>query len=114
MTYQALLAAEKLYKDGIEAEVVHVPTIKPLDSETILKSVRKTGAVVTVEEAQINGGLGGAIAELLSEEHPVPLKRIGMCDHFGESGDPLELFEHFGLDSKHIAMAAHYVVDRKK
>ncbi len=114
MTYQALLAAEKLYKDGIEAEVVHVPTIKPLDAETILKSIRKTGAVVTIEEAQINGGLGGAVAELLGEEYPVPLKRLGMQDHFGESGDPLELFEHFGLDAKHIAMAAHLVVDRKK
>ncbi len=114
MTYQALLAAEKLYKDGIEAEVVHVPTIKPLDAETLLKSIRKTGCVVTVEEAQINGGLGGAIAELIGEEFPVPLKRLGMQDHFGESGDPAELFDHFGLDAKHIAMAAHHVVDRKK
>ena len=114
MTYQALLAAEKLYKDGIEAEVVHVPTIKPLDTDTVLKSVRKTGCVVTIEEAQINGGLGGAIAELLGEECPVPLKRIGMQDHFGESGDPAELFTHFGLDAKHIVMAAHLVIDRKK
>lgn len=114
MTYQALVAAEKLYKDGIEAEVVHVPTIKPLDVETILKSVRKTGAVVTIEEAQINGGLGGAVAELLAEELPTPMKRLGMQDHFGESGDPVELFKHFGLDAKHIAMAAHLVVDRKK
>jgi transketolase len=113
MTYQALLAAEKLYKDGIEAEVVHVPTIKPLDTETILKSVRKTGAVVTIEDAQINGGLGGAIAELLAEELPTPMKRLGMQDHFGESGDPVELFTHFGLDAKHLAMAAHLVIDRK-
>ena len=113
MTYQALLAAEKLYKDGVEAEVVHVPTIKPLDTETILKSVRKTGCVVTIEEAQINGGLGGAVAELLGEEQPLPLKRLGMQDHFGESGDPAELFTHFGLDAKHVAMAAHLVIDRK-
>lgn len=113
MTYQALLAAEQMFKDGIEAEVVHVPTIKPLDAETILKSVRKTGAVVTVEEAQINGGLGGAIAELLAENHPVPLKRVGMQDHFGESGDPIQLLEHFGLDAKHIRLAAHHVVDKK-
>ncbi|MEO7364404.1 MAG: transketolase C-terminal domain-containing protein [Candidatus Saccharimonadales bacterium] len=113
MTYQALVAAEKLYKDGIEAEIIHVPTIKPLDAETLLKSIRKTGCVVTVEEAQINGGLGGAVAELVAEQCPVPLKRIGMQDHFGESGDPVELFEHFGLDAKHIAMAAHHVVDRK-
>jgi transketolase len=113
MTYQALAAAEKLYKDGIEAEVVHVPTIKPLDKETILKSVRKTGAVVTAEEGQINGGLGGAIAELLAEEQPAPMKRIGMQDRFGESGKPDELLKHFGLDSGHIRLAAHTVLERK-
>jgi transketolase len=113
MTYQALLAAEKLYKDGIEAEVVHVPTIKPLDAKAILKSVHKTGAVVTAEEGQIAGGLGGAIAELLAEEHPVPIKRVGMQDRFGESGKPEELLEHFGLDAKHIRLAAHAVLDRK-
>lgn len=113
MTYQALVAAELLYKDGIEAEVVHVPTIKPLDEATILKSVRKTGCVVTVEEGQINGGLGGAIAELVGENHPVPLLRIGMRDHFGESGDPAQLLEHFGLDAKHIRLAAHTVTDKK-
>ena len=114
MTYQALVAAEKLFKDGIDAEVVHVPTIKPLDIETILRSVRKTKCVVTAEEAQINGGLGGAIAELLGEEFPVPLKRIGMQDRFGESGEPNELLEYFGLDAKHIRAAAHAVVERKR
>lgn len=113
MTYQALVAAEKLYKDGIEAEVIHVPTIKPLDAETILKSVRKTGAVVTAEEGQVIGGLGGAIAELLAENHPVPIKRVGMKDRFGESGSPEELLEHFGLDAKHIRLAAHAALDLK-
>lgn len=113
MTYQALVAVEGLFKDGIEAEVIHVPTIKPLDTDTILKSVRKTGAVVTVEEAQITGGLGGAIAELLGEECPTPLIRVGMKDHFGESGEPNELLEHFGLDAKHIRLAAHHVIDKK-
>ena len=113
MTYHALMAAEALHKDGIKAEVVHVPTIKPLDASTILKSVRKTGAVVTAEEGQVNGGLGGAIAELLAEEHPAPLKRIGMLDRFGESGEPNELLIHFGLDAKHIRLAAHSVIDRK-
>jgi transketolase len=113
MTYQALAAVEGLYKDGIEAEVVHVPTVKPLDKATILKSVRKTGAVVTAEEGQIVGGLGGAIAELLSEECPTPLKRIGMQDRFGESGAPEQLIEHFGLDAKHIRLAAHSVVGKK-
>ncbi|HSX37076.1 MAG TPA: transketolase family protein [Patescibacteria group bacterium] len=113
MTYHALVAADKLYKDGVEAEVVHVPTIKPLDAETILKSVRKTGAVVTAEEGQINGGLGGAIAELLAENYPAPMKRIGMQDRFGESGKPDELMTHFGLDAKHIRLAAHDVLGRK-
>jgi transketolase len=114
MTYQALLAAERLYKDGIEAEVVHVPTIKPLDAETILRSVRKTGCVVTAEEGQIIGGLGGAIAELLAEHHPAPMHRIGMKDRFGESGEPNELLEYFGLDAKHIRLAVHHIVERKK
>lgn len=112
MTYQALKAADLLYKDGIEAEVIHVPTIKPLDTETILASVRKTGAVVTAEEGQIIGGLG-AIAELLAEHHPAPMQRIGMKDRFGESGTPDELLTHFGLDAKHIRLAAHHVTERK-
>ncbi len=110
MTYQALQAAETLAKDGISAEVVHVPTIKPLDEKTILASVKKTGAAVSAEEGQIIGGLGGAIAELLSENLPTPLVRIGMRDHFGESGSPDELLAHFGLDAKHIRLAAHSVL----
>jgi transketolase len=114
MTYQALVAASLLYKDGISAEVIHVPTIKPLDATTILKSVKKTGAVVTAEEGQIAGGLGGAIAELLSDEHPVPVKRIGMRDRFGESGAPNELLERFGLTSKQIRLAAHATLDTKQ
>jgi len=113
MTYVALVAAEKLFMDGIDAEVIHVPTIKPLDFATILSSVKKTSAVVTVEEGQINGGLGGAIAELLAEELPTPMIRMGMKDHFGESGDPSELFEHFGLTPKHITLAVHQVLQKK-
>lgn len=113
MTYQALAAAASLRKDGIRAEVVHVPTVKPLDRETILRSVKKTGAVVTAEEGQMIGGLGGAIAELLAEEQPAPMQRIGMRDRFGESGAPDQLLEHFGLDAKHIRLAAHAVIGRK-
>jgi len=113
MTYQALIAAEILAKDGVDAEVVHVPTVKPLDAETILASAHKTGAVVTAEEAQVNGGLGGAVAELLSEELPTLLKRVGMLDCFGESGQPAELMEHFGLTGAHIAMAAHALLAKK-
>jgi len=103
MTYQLLVAADLLAKDGIEVEVVHVPTIKPLDEETILTSARKTGRVLAAEEAQVNGGFGGAIAELLGEKLPTPLKRVGMLDRFGESGAPLELFEHFNLTGPQIA-----------
>ncbi len=103
MTHQCLTAAKLLSAKGISAEVVHVPTIKPLDTETILKSIKKTGRAVSVEEAQIMGGLGGAIAELLCEQMPAPLKRIGMDGVFGESGNYAELLEHFGLDSKAIA-----------
>lgn len=114
MTHQALLAADKLFKDGIDAEVIHCPTIKPLDSVTILKSVEKTGAVITVEEAQINGGLGGAIAELLGEQLPTPMRRIGMKDRFGESGKPSELLEYFGLDHKNIMRVAHELLHTLK
>jgi transketolase len=110
MTPQALQAAQLLAHDGIHAEVIHVATIKPLDAQTILHSVQKTRHVVTAEEAQVNGGLGGAIAELLSEHLPTPMKRIGMQDRFGESGKPDELLKHFGLDANHIAMAAHHLL----
>jgi transketolase len=111
MTYQALVAADILAKDGIAAEIVHVPTIKPLDNVTILASAKKTKHVITVEEAQIIGGLGGAIAELLSEEQPIKMARIGMRDQFGESGKPDELLEHFGLTAKHIALRAHSLLN---
>ncbi len=114
MTYQCLLAAQMLAKDGIDAEVVHVPTIKPLDEATILASVRKTGRALSIEEAQAAGGLGGALAELLSEQYPVPLRRMGMQDRFGESGAPNELLEHFGLTAKHIVLEVHTIFDSKK
>lgn len=103
MTYQCLLAAKTLEAEGISVEVVHVPTVKPLDSETILASLRKTGRGLTAEEAQIAGGFGSAVAELLAEQLPTPLKRIGMQDRFGESGKPAELLAHFGLDASSIA-----------
>ncbi len=111
MTYQLLAAANILEEHGIHAEVVHVPTIKPLDEETILASVRKTGRALTAEEAQINGGFGSAVAELLSEKLPTPLKRIGMQDCFGESGTPAELFDHFGLTPEKIAVSAKEFID---
>lgn len=111
MTYPLLVAATILEKHDIHAEVVHVPTIKPLDEATILASVRKTGRALTAEEAQINGGFGGAVAELLSEQLPTPLKRIGMRDHFGESGKPAELLDHFGLTAEKIAASAKEFIE---
>lgn len=110
MTAQALDAADELAKADINTEVVHVPTLKPLDSPTILASVKKTGLVITAEEAQINGGLGGAVSELLGEQLPTPIFRIGMQDRFGESGKPEQLFKHFGLDADSIAKAARKMV----
>lgn len=112
MTYQCLVAAKMLASDGIEAEVVHVPTIKPLDDETILKSVRKTGRAISVEEAQVAAGFGGALAELFTDQLPLPLRRLGMMDRFGESGKPAELLEHFKLTGKHIAFEAHDFIDK--
>lgn len=103
MTYQLLTAAKLLEEKGIHAEVVHVPTIKPLDHETILASVRKTGRVLTAEEAQAAGGFGSSVAEYLSDVLPVPIKRIGINDRFGESGAPNELMAYFGLTGDKLA-----------
>jgi transketolase len=100
ITYQLLILARFLETAGISAEVIHVPTIKPLDEATILASIQKTGRVVTAEEAQIAGGFGSAVAELLSEKSPTPLYRIGIRDRFGESGSPQELMTHFGLTAE--------------
>lgn len=111
MTPQLLIAAQQLADQGIHAEVVHVPTIKPLDEATILASARKTGRVLTAEEAQVAGGFGSAVAELLGEKLPTPLKRVGMYDRFGESGTPSELLAHFGLDGVSLAKAAKEFID---
>jgi transketolase len=114
MVYYALMAAEELAdKHKLEAEVINAAVIKPLDSVTIVASARKTGAVLTAEEGQIAGGLGGAVAEVLGEHHPVPLARIGMLDRFGESGAPNELLEHFGLTTPGLVKKALELVKRK-
>ncbi len=103
MTYHALIAAETLTRFGISAEVLHCPTIKPLDEAAIIATAENTGRVVTVEEAQIAGGLGGAVAELLSERRPTLVHRFGIRDRYGESGKPDELLDHFGLTGPRIA-----------
>ena len=102
MTAQALIAAENLRNHKINAEVIHVPTIKPLDEEIILKSAYKTGRVITVEEHQIAGGFGSAIAEILSEKMPTSIKRIGVNDQFGQSGTAAELLKFYGLTADNI------------
>ncbi len=112
MTYQAMVAAESLAKDGISAEVIHCATIKPLDEKAILASAKKTGHVITAEEGQITGGLGGAVAELLGEQLPTPLRRIGVKDKFGESGKPDELLRAFGLTNTHITLTAHELISK--
>ncbi len=106
MVGAGLKSAEDLGRQGISAEVVNVSTIKPLDEETILSSVEKTGKVVVAEEHSIIGGLGSAVAELLCEKHPVPVARVGIKDQFGRSGEPAELLKHYGLTSEDISQAA--------
>lgn len=113
MVYRALLAAEKLVKSNISVRVINCHTIKPIDREAILKAAKETGAVVTAEEHQITGGLGGAVAEVVSQNYPVPLKIIGIEDTFGESGKPDELMEKFGLTKEAITQAIHHVLKMK-
>jgi len=112
LVYEALLAAKELETE-IDCEVINSHTIKPLDKKTIIASVKKTGCVVTVEEHQITGGLGGAVAEVLGENYPVPIERVGMPDHFGESGEPPELLHKWGMDREGIMSKVRKVIKRK-
>lgn len=113
MTAQALAAAENLKQQGISARVVHIGTIKPLDQEIVVKAARETGAIVTAEEHSIVGGLGGAVAELLAETCPTPMKRVGVNDRFGTSGKADELLKYFGLMPEDLVEAAKDVLARK-
>lgn len=99
---ESLKAAEEMEKEGVSCEVINIATIKPLDEEIILNSVKKTGKVMTVEEHSVIGGLGSAVAECLCEKHPAPLKRVGVYDRFGESGPSAELIHKYGLDAEGI------------
>lgn len=110
---EALEAANKLSQEGIEAGVINMHTIKPLDGELLLDEARRTGAVVTAEEHQINGGLGGAVAECLVRSYPVPVEMVAVQDTFGESGGERELQEKYGLTAKEIVAAAKKVLSRK-
>lgn len=113
LVWQAILAAQELEKEGIQAEVINIHTIKPLDTEAVLKSVRKTGCVVSCEEHEYNGGLGDSIAQLLARNLPTPMEYIGVDDKFGESGKPMQLMEKYGLDAKNIVLAVKKVLARK-
>ena len=113
LVYEALLAARELEKKGIEVLVINSHTIKPLDEKEIVRAAKITGAVVTVEEHQITGGLGGAVAEALSRNYPVPMEFVGMPDCFGESGAPDELLTKYAMKSKNIVEATIKVVARK-
>jgi transketolase len=113
LTAHALVAAEQLAAKGIDARVIDCPTLKPLDTETILAAARETGAVVTAENNVIFGGLGSAVAELLVENLPLPMQRIGVQDTFAESGPYLDLLDKYGLSAPHIAAAAEAVLKRK-
>jgi transketolase len=104
-SYAALVAARALAEEGVETLVLHVPSVKPLDEEAVLAAAQRAGRVLTVEEHQVAGGFGGAIAELLSEKHPMPVRRLGIQDQFGQSGAPDELLTHYGLDALHIQEA---------
>lgn len=113
LVHNALLAAEELAQENINVRVVNSHTIKPLDEKTILAAAKECGALVTVEEHQITGGLGGAVAEYLSGAHPVPIERIGVQNLFGQSGKPQELIEHYGMGVEHIKEAIRRAVARK-
>ena len=110
---QALKAAEELAAEGVSARVINMHTVKPLDTEAVLKAAAECGAVVTAEEHSIIGGLGSAVAEVLADKQNVPFERVGIKDHFGESGKPDELYERFGLTAKYIKEAAQRVAARK-
>ena len=109
---RCLEAADLLAQEGIHAHVLHVPTIKPLDEAAIVAAARRTGRVVTAEDHTIIGGLGSAVAEVLGEQLPTPLKRIGISDVFGESAPNAELLEKYGLTPAHIARAARAILKR--
>ncbi|NIA06484.1 MAG: transketolase family protein [Actinobacteria bacterium] len=114
MVCKALVAAEELAKEGLDTTVLDMHTIKPIDEEAIVKAAVQTGSIVTVEDHQIYGGLGSAVAEVLVEKHPVAMERIGLKNTFAESGEYEELLNKYGMDVPSIVQAAKRVISRKK
>jgi transketolase len=113
LAHNAILAAAKLETEGVAVLVINNHTVKPMDEKTIIKAAKETGAVVTVEEHQVMGGMGSAVAEVLAKNHPVPMEFIGVQNRFGESGEPSELIEAFGMHPAAIVKAVQRVVKRK-
>ena len=113
LVWPAIEAGKALAEKGISAEIINIHTIKPLDEEAILKSVAKTGCIVSAEEHQIAGGLGESIAQVLSRNNPLPQEFVAVNDSFGESGSPAELMEKYGLDTPNLIAAAEKVIGRK-
>jgi transketolase len=113
LVHNALMAANELEQEEVGTIVINNHTIKPLDKDTIIEAVKKAGAVVTVEEHQIAGGAGSAVAEVLAQEYPVPIEFIGVHDQFGQSGEPNELIEHYGMGVSGIVEAVKKVIKRK-
>lgn len=113
LVHNAILAAAELEKEGVSVRVVNNVSIKPMDEETIIRAAKDAGCVVTVEEHQVAGGMGSAVAEVLAKNHPVPIEFVGVQNRFGESGAPNELIEHFGMGVSHIKAAAEKVIRRK-
>jgi len=113
MVPEALEAAEILKAEGISARIINIHTIKPIDSEIIIKAAKETGAIVTAEEHNIIGGLGSAVAEVLCENYPTPMIRVGIEDKFGKSGKPAVLLEEYGLTAKNIAAKAKEIMKKK-
>lgn len=114
MVQEAMKAKEELKKQGISARVINLHTVKPIDRDAIIKAAKETGAVITAEEHTVVGGMGSAVAEVLVENCPVPMRMVGMRDRFGESGEALELMKYFGLSSEGIVKAALEVLKLKK
>ena len=113
LVWEAIQAAENLHENGVNAEIINIHTIKPLDEEIILESIKKTKCAISCEEHNIIGGLGESISRLISEKHPIPFKVIGVNDSFGESGKPLDLLEKYNLNPESIKEAALEVIDKK-
>lgn len=114
LAYNALVAARELASEGIECTVLNNHTIKPMDEAAIVDAAQKCGAVVTVEEHQVAAGMGSAVAEILAQRHPVPVEFVGVRDRFGQSGDPVELIEHYGMGTAAVKEAVRRVVSRKR